>query len=69
MKGKTSIVIAHNLSTIRAADMIFVVDEGEIVERGNHTQLLNKGGLYAELHELQFRREEKTIPGGNTIRN
>jgi ATP-binding cassette subfamily B protein len=69
MKGKTSIVIAHNLSMIRSADVIFVVDEGEIVERGNHTQLLNKGGLYAELHKLQVQGHEKTIPGDNTIRN
>jgi subfamily B ATP-binding cassette protein MsbA len=69
MKGKTSIVIAHNLSTIRSADMIFVVDEGEIVERGNHTQLLNKGGLYAELHELQVRGNEKMMPGYHTPLN
>jgi ATP-binding cassette, subfamily B, bacterial len=60
MKGKTSIVIAHKLSTIRSADVIFVVDEGKIVERGNHTQLLNKGGLYAELHDMQFRDEDAT---------
>jgi ATP-binding cassette subfamily B protein len=65
MRGKTSIVIAHNLSTIRSADVIFVVDEGEIVERGNHIELLKKGGLYADLHELQFRRE----PSRNTLRN
>jgi ABC-type multidrug transport system fused ATPase/permease subunit len=57
MEGKTSIVIAHRLPTIRSADLIFVVDGGEIVERGNHTELLQKGGLYAELHELQ-------LPGG-----
>jgi ATP-binding cassette subfamily B protein len=69
MKGKTSIVIAHNLSTIRSADMIFVVDEGEIVERGNHTQLLNKGGLYAELHELQVQGNEKRMPGCHTPLN
>ena len=63
MRGKTSIVIAHNLSTIRSADVIFVVDEGEIVERGSHIELLKKGGLYADLHELQFRANEKTLPG------
>jgi len=58
MEGKTSIVIAHRLPTIRSADVIFVVKGGQIVERGNHTGLLRKGGLYAELHELQFRGEE-----------
>jgi ATP-binding cassette, subfamily B, bacterial len=60
MKGKTSIVIAHKMSTIRSADVIFVVDDGEIVERGNHTELLKYGGLYAELHKLQCRSEEVT---------
>ena len=54
MEGKTSIVIAHRLSTIRKADVIFVVDGGMIVERGNHEQLMQSGGLYAELHDLQF---------------
>ena len=62
MKGKTSIVITHRLQTIRSADLIFVIDDGEIVERGNHTDLLKLGGLYAELHELQFRGEEATMP-------
>lgn len=54
MEGRTSIVIAHRLPTIRSADQIFVVDRGQIVERGDHTELVRKGGLYAELHELQF---------------
>lgn len=58
MKGKTSIVIAHRLSTIRSADLIFVVNAGKIVECGNHAELLQKSGLYAELLELQFRSEE-----------
>ena len=58
MEGKTSIVIAHRLPTIRSADLIFVVNDGEIVERGNHAQLLRNRGLYAELHELQFPGEE-----------
>ena len=58
MKGKTSIVIAHKLPTIRSADLIFVVNAGQIVERGNHAELLQKGGLYAELHDLQCRDEE-----------
>ena len=54
MEGKTSIVIAHRLPTIQSADQIFVVNGGEIVERGKHAQLLRNGGLYSELHELQF---------------
>jgi subfamily B ATP-binding cassette protein MsbA len=58
MENKTSIVIAHRLSTIRSANIIFVVNAGEIVERGNHFDLLKQGGLYAELHELQFRGGE-----------
>jgi subfamily B ATP-binding cassette protein MsbA len=58
MKEKTSIVIAHKFSTVQAADVIFVVNKGEIVEQGNHTELLRKGGLYAELYELQFLSEK-----------
>jgi subfamily B ATP-binding cassette protein MsbA len=53
MKGKTSIVITHRLSMIRSADVIFVVKDGEIAERGNHSELLKTRGLYAELHDLQ----------------
>ena len=53
MKGKTSIVITHHLSTIRTADVIFVVDNGEIIERGNHASLLTRGGVYARLHGLR----------------
>jgi subfamily B ATP-binding cassette protein MsbA len=54
MQDRTSIVIAHRLATVRSADVIFVLSNGAIVERGNHADLLRKGGLYAELHELQF---------------
>ncbi len=60
MKGKTSIVITHHLPAIRSADVIFVVDDGEIIEHGKHTELLKRGGVYARFHELQFRREEAT---------
>ena len=52
--GRTSIVIAHRLSTVRAADLILVVEDGRIVERGTHEQLLARGGRYAELYETQF---------------
>jgi subfamily B ATP-binding cassette protein MsbA len=54
MKGKTCMVIAHHLATIRSADVIYVVQDGAIAEHGTHDELLEKGGLYAELHELQF---------------
>ncbi|HEY8669236.1 MAG TPA: hypothetical protein VIL63_00210, partial [Terriglobales bacterium] len=54
---KTVVVIAHRLSTIQRADIIFVVKDGVIVERGNHQELMTLNGLYAELHNLQFRDE------------
>lgn len=57
MAGRTSIVIAHRLSTILAADLILVMDRGRIVERGTHNELLELGGLYAQLYETQFKRE------------
>jgi len=53
-KNKTVLVIAHRLSTIENADEILVVDEGEIVERGDHPTLLAKGGAYSQLHRIQF---------------
>ena len=54
MKGKTSFVIAHRLSTIQNADLILVVRDGDIVERGSHTQLMSQNGFYAALHKSQF---------------
>ena len=57
MEGKTTIVIAHRLSTIRKADVIFVINEGSIVEQGKYDDLLNAGGLFSELHRLQFKGE------------
>jgi ATP-binding cassette subfamily B protein len=54
MKGRTTLAIAHRLSTVRAADQILVVDEGRIVERGNHDSLVALGGLYRQLYETQF---------------
>ena len=59
MAGRTSIVIAHRLSTILAADQILVIDRGQIVERGTHQELLDQGGLYANLYETQFSRERQ----------
>ena len=54
LRGRTSIVIAHRLSTVRQADMILVVDQGRIIERGTHEQLLAAGGAYANLYSTQF---------------
>ena len=56
MHGRTSFVIAHRLSTIRNADLILVVQNGNIVEQGNHTELLARGGAYADLYNSQFAR-------------
>ena len=56
MKGRTSFVIAHRLSTIRDADIILVMKDGDIVEQGNHEELLAKGGFYADLYNSQFER-------------
>ncbi|EKO3588984.1 lipid A ABC transporter ATP-binding protein/permease MsbA [Vibrio metschnikovii] len=53
-KNKTVLVIAHRLSTIEQADQILVVDDGEIIERGNHADLIKKNGAYAQLHRIQF---------------
>jgi ABC-type multidrug transport system fused ATPase/permease subunit len=53
MQGKTSIVIAHHLSTIQKADEIFVVKDCAVVEHGAHAELLSKGGVYADLYSLQ----------------
>ena len=57
-KGRTSFVIAHRLSTIRNADMILVLKDGDIIEQGTHTQLLNQNGFYAELYNSQFSEDE-----------
>ena len=54
MKDRTSFVIAHRLSTIREADVILVLDNGNIVERGRHEELLHENGLYARLYRAQF---------------
>jgi ABC-type multidrug transport system fused ATPase/permease subunit len=60
LAGRTSIVIAHRLSTVREADLILVVDEGRIVERGTHNELLETEGLYAELYSTQFENQDPT---------
>ena len=62
IQDKTTVVIAHRLSTIRRADCIFVVEDGSIVERGNHEALLRCGGLYSEYYNLQYNPEEDFKP-------
>jgi len=58
LKDRTSIIIAHRLSTVRDADRILVIDNGRIVEEGNHKELIKKGGLYSHLYEMQFKEPE-----------
>ena len=58
MKGRTSFIIAHRLSTIKNADLILVMNHGDIVEQGTHEELLEKGGFYSELYNSQFDIEE-----------
>lgn len=59
MKGRTSFVIAHRLSTIKDADLILVMKDGDIIEQGNHSELLEKGGFYTELYNSQFENGSK----------
>lgn len=54
MEGRTTFIVAHRLSTIREADLILVMNNGKVIEQGNHTELLNKGGFYANLYNSQF---------------
>jgi len=61
LSSRTALVIAHRLSTVRAADMILVVEDGRIVERGTHDQLLARRGRYAELYETQFGNQDEAV--------
>ena len=61
MKGRTTFVIAHRLSTVREADVILVLNDGEIVERGNHRELITRGGIYQNIYELQLRPQEEVM--------
>jgi ATP-binding cassette subfamily B protein len=67
MQGRTSVVIAHRLSTVRNADLIIVVDRGRIVQRGRHDELLAEGGLYAELYRTQFDQRPRWAPPSTGI--
>ncbi|MFD9739078.1 ABC transporter ATP-binding protein [Umezawaea sp. NPDC059074] len=60
LAGRTSVVIAHRLSTVRAADLILVIEDGRVVERGTHTTLMAEGGRYEELHRTQFSQQQNT---------
>jgi len=62
LQGRTSLVIAHRLSTVREADEILVLDHGRVVERGRHEDLLSAGGQYAELYRIQFEGQDAAEP-------
>ena len=61
MKGRTTFVIAHRLSTVRQADQILVLKDGEIVERGNHNDLIGRDSIYRDIYELQLRPQEEVL--------
>ncbi|HET9657861.1 MAG TPA: ABC transporter ATP-binding protein [Kineosporiaceae bacterium] len=63
LSGRTALVIAHRLSTVRSADLIVVVDDGRVVEQGRHSELLARGGLYADLYRTQFAEQSLPSPG------
>ena len=57
-KGRTTVIVAHRLSTVKNADEIAVIDNGEIAEKGTHAELMKQNGIYKKLYSLQFREEE-----------
>ena len=61
MAGRTTIVIAHRLSTVRRADRILVLEAGRLAEMGTHQELLDRGGIYRRLYELQFAEEDRPV--------
>ena len=64
VRGRTTFVIAHRLSTVQQADLILVLDHGQIVERGSHDELINTNGYYSRIHKLQLVPQEEAIPEG-----
>ena len=62
-ESRTTFVIAHRLSTVRNADLILVLDRGEIVERGAHHELMERGGMYRRIHDLELRPQESVLGG------
>ena len=58
MRGRTSLIVSHRVSTVKDADLIVVLEDGRIAERGTHDSLVTRGGLYAELYEKQLLEEE-----------
>lgn len=69
MQGRTTFVIAHRLSTVRQADLILVLRDGEIIERGAHHELLAQRGLYQDIYELQFRPQEDVLLAASIAQN
>ena len=65
--GRTTLVIAHRLSTVRDADKIAVIDRGRVVDEGTHDALLQRGGIYADLYRLQF-QGGKTVSNGRSVK-
>ena len=61
MKGRTTFVIAQRLRTVKAADQILVLERGKVVERGRHTELIEQGGLYQEIYDLELRDQEEAF--------